>query len=1295
MQLLTYASAIVLSTVAATREYVVPTAYTPAGKVISLTREGYFVASSCPAKIPVPISLTDASSVMSSCGWQEFKDRGGSTNQNAVDGGVAAFGNAVRALATPDTALWLAALNFGNWNSPTTWSDAKCQEEYDFLKLSIQAVAGSGSDSSYATYNYAVSVGDEIILEISSKSETVSKLKLAVGDVAAANTPKSLLVSKASAQVGPWTDVDQAEMSQVMFPQVITFPEFGARFLKLKVLSTHEAGCTSQTVTPNCKVIFRQVGVNIVDKESCDRLTCPSTYADRPNKASLFCEGSCSPADNTDVANCCEKTAQCTTFPCPRSYTDKPGKSSLWCAELFCTDRDLDTCCVPQKSCASMACDAFNGYVQAENAATLYCAGATCTAEDKSRCCTHKETCSLLTCPANMVRKANAATIFCAGRECSASVDTPTCCEAKAPCSSVSCGSGFKLKADGHCAGTTCTVSDKDTCCVETASCSTMSCDFEGFQDHYQKAQRHCTSNLCTEADKSICCEAKAKCSTLTCDGGWADKPEKASLYCAGTTCDIEHDGDKKICCSQLGRCVDLPCEGDGVVGFKEKEASVKASLYCSSSMCTSADRSQCCDALASCSHLVCEKGYVDRRNKAMLFCGGTSCAESDMKKCCHKQQLCESLSCPQGQTSIQLAHNTPCNSYDCSLVSDVAKCCTAIATCASFTCPADYTAKLNKTLPCTGNACDHNTCCEKRAKCSTLPCNTFKGFTPRQDSLFCLGTTCTEAADKLGCCIEHGGCLAMTCPTGYHLKSNAKDLYCKSGELASSIKAPCQSSSTADVAQCCEPSASCSTLPCPVETHVDKILKNQYYCDGANCEKPRDVELCCDARTSCANLTCGLGLADKKDKESRLCSGTVCSAYADGPLCCDRAAPCADLTCTSKKHHLVSRKLPNLYCAGTECKFSVDNSTCCVQAASCATLDCMAIPGKMQLPDMSKAFCAGALCLAEVDNQTCCQSKAACNDLPGVCTSYAGFANRTDASTVIRYCSDTECADDDKEWCCAKRAACSSYSCPKGYVEKENAAVQAGQEKLLCAGAECGEEDTSTCCDAAASCDQVACTGQYVDQIDKAASFCHGTSCNNDTDIALCCDLAANCSALSCSSLNSSSVNRVEHLLCRSPGSRCTTEDFETCCEPIPTLGGACRGSLLPCPAGITDPCVLEPANGTCYSGFHNCDGSGEFKQCILVGNASCTAVSTCSIACSDATIQDPDFSVRSCPALGFQVATAVVNDFLVVTASVNGETVTTVATLHPPPTVAALQQVEAHIVDAESAPTPHQPSE
>jgi len=496
-----------------------------------------------------------------------------------------------------------------------------------------------------------------------------------------------------------------------------------------------------------------------------------------------------------------------------------------------------------------------------------------------------------------------------------------------------------------------------------------------------------------------------------------------------------------------------------------------------------------------------------------------------------------------------------------------------------------------------------------------------------------------------------------MVCPTGHKFRANAKDLFCMStGHVIDSEVTPCQSSNAADVSQCCQHAASCSTLECPADTYADKHSKHLLYCHSSPCDNNTDLGLCCDERVSCDGLVCGLGLTDKADKASILCHGSVCSGIYDGAHCCDSAPSCGNLSCSHRKGY-VNKKQSLLYCAGKTCNITVDVGTCCEKAATCSNVDCESSPGLTALPDSSKVYCSGPVCNPTIDNVTCCVQKASCSSLQGNCSSH-GLVDRNGSAKL--YCAGNECIDDDKDTCCVGKQSCASYRCPTGYVGRN-------AENLTCAGAECGDQDKITCCEAAASCTAFKCTGRYVDQWNKAFKFCAGPACNNGTDAALCCDWAEDCNQLSCASQNAGYINKVEPLpLCRSPGSKCTAADFGVCCEPIPTPapGSACQGSLLSCPASVADPCQLQTVPGACYSSFHDCDGSGEYKQCGIV-NGACTGLNICSVSCSDATVEDPDFAIRSCPSLGFHVAVAVVGNFVVVTANANGETWTEVISL------------------------------
>merc|ERR1711998_438435 len=81
-------------------------------------------------------------------------------------------------------------------------------------------------------------------------------------------------------------------------------------------------------------------------------------------------------------------------------------------------------------------------------------------------------------------------------------------------------------------------------------------------------------------------------------------------------------------------------------------------------------------------------------------------------------------------------------------------------------------------------------------------------------------------------------------------------------------------------------------------------------------------------------------------------------------------------------------------------------------------------------------------------DKETCCNEQKHCMrfDVPD------GYSRRVDAPKMWRN-------DWDKKECFFKRANCGSYSCPAGFVLKDNA------ESVLCQAEACEDQDAGMCC--------------------------------------------------------------------------------------------------------------------------------------------------------------------------------------------------------------------------------------
>merc|ERR1712194_230799 len=100
-------------------------------------------------------------------------------------------------------------------------------------------------------------------------------------------------------------------------------------------------------------------------------------------------------------------------------------------------------------------------------------------------------------------------------------------------------------------------------------------------------------------------------------------------------------------------------------------------------------------------------------------------------------------------------------------------------------------------------------------------------------------------------------------------------------------------------------------TIECP-HPFIIKANASDIYCDGVQCELPRDGDLCCDSAELCTGLNCPLGYVPVMDILSTYCNTTVCDHDVDRDTCCDEAEDCAThFTCPTG----YVAKSPPAYC--------------------------------------------------------------------------------------------------------------------------------------------------------------------------------------------------------------------------------------------------------------------------------------------------------------------------------------------------------------------------------------------
>jgi hypothetical protein len=204
----------------------------------------------------------------------------------------------------------------------------------------------------------------------------------------------------------------------------------------------------------------------------------------------------------------------------------------------------------------------------------MFCNSSSCDSEadedhfDVKQCCEIKDTCGEMQCPETTVPKKNAADAHCFTTECdnTNSYDLNTCCVDRAMCTTLECGTGWKNKAVGMCAGDECQLeTDQDTCCDQLDKCSDMECNADIHHVKRASAPEYCASTQC-EVDE--CCVEKQRCdlSLLECGDGRDLKMDASDIHCATEECSA---ADLNTCCEDKANCSTM-VSGDGM-------------LYCSS----------------------------------------------------------------------------------------------------------------------------------------------------------------------------------------------------------------------------------------------------------------------------------------------------------------------------------------------------------------------------------------------------------------------------------------------------------------------------------------------------------------------------------------------------------------------------------------------------------------------------------------------------------------------------------------------------------------------------------------
>jgi hypothetical protein len=318
-----------------------------------------------------------------------------------------------------------------------------------------------------------------------------------------------------------------------------------------------------------------------------------------------------------------------------------------------------------------------------------------------TKCCTNQALCSSMTCAAGKKKIAAAATTYCAGSVCS-SIDAATCCEtdaAKCLAATPSCPAGqFKDPQKNGVTGATAAL-----CCSNKAKCTTITCG-TGQKKKANHATTYCAGLMCgTTADKTACCENDAaKCrgnTCISCVAGTFKDPAKW-----GAT---PGNNAQTACCSTLKSCSFAPC----LAGQKKKSG------YCAGTTCANSDRATCCeDDATKCKGATVDCGTNMYKDKSK---NGTSIGCDKKANCCSYQARCSTLACPAGKQLKDNAYDLYCATSTCGGTADIATCCDPDASVCAGATVSCGTGKFKDGSKGAEPVTDAKTkCCTARTKC-------------------------------------------------------------------------------------------------------------------------------------------------------------------------------------------------------------------------------------------------------------------------------------------------------------------------------------------------------------------------------------------------------------------------------------------------------------------------------------------------------------------------------------------------------------------------------------------------
>lgn len=418
-----------------------------------------------------------------------------------------------------------------------------------------------------------------------------------------------------------------------------------------------------------------------------------------------------------------------------------------------------------------------------------------------------------------------------------------------------------------------------------------------------------------------------------------------------------------------------------------------------------------------------------------------------------------------------------------------------------------------NQQCECERDLSDIDACCDAKATCDTMTCNSTHSLVDAALSTYCENTTCTEEADFDSCCEENESCENIVCNPLTHLTKIPRSDYFCSGECGT----------TPETTYISVTENTCDSLgyyPVATEYECEKLAQNNnriykgyenvsiypagcYFfgdysaylnlnidssseCNpGDVCQCiPLDVHTCCTpGEESCNEYTCSDANKVMKD-DFTLCEIGGCN---DNTCCVDRDT-CDSFSCDSEIH-VPKTPAANFLCTGASCtnrsrvtSYIGVNTTNCIELGYnfVGTTEC-----KTLAADTNRGYIG---VLNDQKWPTGCffhgDSEAAYNVYINIDMA-CGAANATcQCKTLV----DSQ----DAKACCNAKATCSSHECSVTNVLKHN------HSSITCPTDNVESCSDSLCCAEKASCDTFACPNGLLPKTNSSEIYCQGEICSN-----------------------------------------------------------------------------------------------------------------------------------------------------------------------------------------------------